>query len=186
MGANPVAVVDTNVLLNLATPVVDGRERAPSGGDPLRTVLTAYDVHAPDAVIGEVADATGGGDLLAAAAEAVMLASDHLTTRDVGSELHEPLDYGLDPGESRGIWLANEIGADLFVTDEFATNNYLLVALHLDDRNTLFTSPHVLCKLAECGVLGARYVDDVLAYLCDLKHWDEPYVDRLRDEYLSR
>lgn len=186
MGAKPVAVVDTNVLLNLATPVVDGRERAPSGGDPLRAVLTAYDVYVPATVIGEVADARGSGDLLSAAADAVMLASDYLTTRDVASELDEPLEYGLDPGESRGIWLANEIGADLFVTDEFATSNYLLVEMHLDDRNTLFTSPHVLCKFAERGVLSVEYVDAVLTYLCDVKNWNEAYVDRLRSKYLSR
>ena len=53
------AVVDTNMLLNLATPVVDGRAQAPSGEDPLKTRLTAYDVHIPASVLGEVADATG-------------------------------------------------------------------------------------------------------------------------------
>lgn len=40
MGGHPVVVVDTNVLLNLATPVVDARSFAPPGDDPLKTVLT--------------------------------------------------------------------------------------------------------------------------------------------------
>lgn len=184
MGDGPVAVVDANALLNLATPVVDGREDAPSGGDPLRAVLTAYDVYAPATVLGEVAGATGSRDLLSVAADAVMKVSAHLTTRDVAAEIDEPPEYGLDTGESRAIWLANELEADLFVTDEFNASNYLLVAMALEDRNTLFTSPHVLCKLAEREVLAAEYVSSVLAYLCDVKHWDRAYVDRLRSKYL--
>ena len=52
--SDPLIVVDTNVLLNLATPVVDGRTRAPAGQDSLKAVLTAYDVHVPSSVLGEV------------------------------------------------------------------------------------------------------------------------------------
>jgi len=45
MSEKSVAVVDTNVLLNLALPVVDSRPKAPSGADPLKALLAAYDVH---------------------------------------------------------------------------------------------------------------------------------------------
>jgi hypothetical protein len=58
----PTAVVDTNGILNLATPVVDDRDRAPSGADPLRTVLTTYDVHVPATVVGEVTTASRHDD----------------------------------------------------------------------------------------------------------------------------
>lgn len=184
MGDRPVAVVDANVLLNLATPVVDDRTDSPSGADPLKTVLTAYDVRTPSTVIGEVGKATGSGDLLSAAAEAILLASDHITTRNVGDEIEEELDYGLDDGESRAIWLANEIGADLFITDEFNASNYLLVSIALDDRDTLFTTPHILCKFAESDVLSGEYVSAVLTYYCKTKAWDELYVDQLRKKYL--
>lgn len=184
MDGHPVAVVDANVLLNLATPIVDGREGAPSGDDPLRALLTAYDVHTPKTVQGEIADARGGEDLLSAAAEAVLQASRHVTTRDVAAAVDEPLQFGLDPGESRAIWLANDLAADLFITDEFNTSNYLLVSMELADRNTLFTSPHVLCALTERGILTREYTSAVLTYLCELKHWDDAYVDRLRSKYL--
>jgi len=40
MGEKAVTIVDTNVLVNLATPVVDGRPRAPAGADPLKALLT--------------------------------------------------------------------------------------------------------------------------------------------------
>lgn len=185
MAERAVAVVDANVLLNLATPVVDGRARAPSGEDPLKALLSAYDVTVPGSVLGEVTDATDEEDLLAAAADLVLQASHHLTTHDVEARIDEQIDYGLDRGESDCIWLANELAADLFITDEFNTTNYLLVTLALDDRNTLFTTPHILCTLAVHGILAEEYVDAALTYYVETKGWDRQYVARLRQEYLS-
>ena len=185
MGEQTVVVVDTNMLLNLATPVVDGRPRAPSGADPLKAVLTTYDVHIPASVLGEVADATGGDDLLAAAATLVLKASTHLTTHDIDDRTDEPLDYGLDLGESEGIWLANEMEADLFITDEFNSTNYLLVNLALDDRNSLFTTPHILCSLATHEILPPEYVAAALTYYIETKGWDAQYVAQLRQASLD-
>lgn len=185
MAERPVAVLDANVLLNLATPVVDGRERAPSGADPLLTVLSVYDAHVPEVVLGEVSEATGSDDLLSAAADAVLKATRNLTTHDVGAAVDEPLAFGLDAGETHAIWLANHLGADMLVTDEFNATNYLLVALALEDRNTLFTTPHVLCALAARGTLDRRYVEAVLTYYVETKGWDREYVDGLRATYLS-
>ncbi|TQQ83652.1 hypothetical protein EGH24_02355 [Halonotius terrestris] len=185
MAEAPTVVVDTNVLLNLATPVVDGRPRAPSGGDPLKTVLTAYDVHVPAAVLGEVTDAADGDDLLAAAATLVLRAADQLTTHDVAADIDAPLSYGLDRGEARGIWLANDLEAAMFVTDEFNTTNYLFVALALADRNTLFTTPHVLCRLAVGGVLEQAYVEQLLTYFVETKGWEASYVSQLRARYFD-
>lgn len=179
-----VAVVDTNVLLNLATPVVDGRSIAPTGEDPFKTVLAAYDVHIPSSVLGEVSEATGDDDILATAAGLVLQASHHLTVHDVDAEIEEPLAYGLDRGESHAIRLANRLDADMFVTDEFNTTNYLIVSLALDDRNTLFTTPHLLCALAERDVLGTQYVDAALTYYIETKQWDRNYIARLRAKYL--
>jgi len=79
MAEQAVAVVDTNVLLNLATPVVDGRPHAPSGADPLKALLTGYDAHIPASVLGEVTDATGSDDLLSAAADLVLKTAHQLT-----------------------------------------------------------------------------------------------------------
>lgn len=184
MGDGAVVVVDTNVLLNLMTPIVDGRSIAPSGGDPFHAVLTAYDVHVPASVMGEVSAATGSGDLLATAAEAVLQASHHLEVHDVAGEIDASRTYGLDEGESHGIWLANGLEAAMFVTDEFNTTNYLLIALGLEDRNTLFTTPHVLCHLATHDILDSSFVDALLTYYVRTKDWDQQYIDRLRGKYL--
>lgn len=185
MGERAVIGVDTNVLLNLATPVVDGRSRAPTGEDPLKTVLTGYDVHVPSSVLGEVSEAQGSDDLLSAAADLVFQASHRLTTHEVDAEIGDPLEFGLDRGESHGIWLANEISAAMFVTDEFNTTNYLFVSLALDDRNILFTTPHILCVLADHGLFTPQYVDAALAYYVETKGWDRQYVDQLRTTYLT-
>lgn len=180
-----VAVVDTNVLLNLATPVVDSRPTAPTGADPLKALLVSYDVHTPASVIGELSEATGSDDLLSAAAELALRASDRLTTHDVANRIDDPLDYGLGRGESEGIWLANDLGADLFITDEFNSTNYLFVSLAIDDRNTLFTTPHLLCAFAAHDVLPSEYVSAALTYYVETKHWDRQYVTQLRKKYLS-
>ena len=185
MAEQAVAVVDTSVLLNLATPVVDGRPHAPSGADPLKAVLTGYDVHLPASVLGEVTDATGSDDLLSAAADLVLQAAHQLTTHDLDARLDEPLDYGLDRGESEAIWLTNELEADLCITDEFDTTNYLFVALALDDRDALCTTPHILCTLATHGILPVEYVDAALTYYVETKGWDAQYVAQLRTQYLS-
>lgn len=185
MGEQPAVVVDTNVLLNLATPVVDSRPRAPSGADPLKTVLTGYDVHVPTSVVGELADARGHGDLLSKAATLVLNATQHITTHNVVTDREEPLAGGLDRGESDGIRLANELSAAMFVTDEFNTTNYLLVSIAIDDRNSLFTTPHLLCLLGSRAVLDTHYVDAVLTYFCETKQWDRQYVHTLRRTYLD-
>lgn len=186
MTEQPEVVSDTNALLNLATPLVDGRDRAPSGEDPLKAALTTYDVHVPMEVLGEVAQASRGDDLLSAAADAVMKASNHLTTHSVEDKGAEPMKYGLDAGESNAIRLANDLEAEMFVTDEFNSTNYIFVSMALDDRNTHYTTPHLLCVLAEHEVLDPRYVDAALTYYADTKCWDEPYLDLLRREHLQR
>jgi len=178
-------VVDTNVLLNLATPVVDGRDWTPSGDDPLVAVLSTYDVHVPTSVIGEVSAAANGDDLLASAATAVLRGSHHLSTHEIAGEIDDQLAYGLDTGEAHGIWLANELAAAMFVTDEFNTTNYLLVSLALDDRNRLYTTPHLLCVLATNRIISSQYVASTLSYYTTTKDWDEQYIDRLRTRYLT-
>ena len=185
MAVKAVAVVDTNVLLNLATPVVDGRPHAPSGTDPLKVLLTAYDVHVPASVLGESTATTGSDDLLSAAADLVLQAAHHLTTHDVDAQLVESLDYGLDRGESECIWLANELAADLFITDEFDATNYLFVNLALNDRNILFTAPHILCTLANREILSVEYVAAALTYYVETGNWDAQYVAQLRQRCLQ-
>lgn len=184
MGGRAVVVADTNVLVNLATPVVDQRDVAPSGEDPLKAVLSTYDVHVPSAVLGELTEIATGDDLLATAADTVLSAAHWITGHDVEDHVGEPLRHGLDEGETHCIALANEIDATMFVTDEFNSFKYQLISLAIDDRNILFTTPQLVCVLAKHGVLDTRYVDHSLSYYVETKHWDQSYVSQLRRLYL--
>lgn len=185
MGNQAVIVVDTNVLVNLATPIVDQRDHAPSGADPLKAVLATYDVHVPTAVLGELSDIATGDDLLAAAAETVLSATQWVAAHDVEDRIEEPLDDALDEGEIHCIALTNAIDADMFVTDEFNSIKFQLISLAIDDQNILFTTPHLLCVLADNDILDARYADHVLSYFIETKDWDRSYVETLRTMYIS-
>lgn len=185
MADRAVIVVDTNVLINLATPVVDQRDRAPTGADPLKAVLSTYDVHVPSAVLGELAEIAAGDDLLGTAATTVLAAAQWMAPHDVGDQTNDLLDAELDDGELHCIALTNELNSVMLVSDEFNAINYQLISLAINDQNILFTTPHLLCVLAEHDVLDARYVDHALSYYIETKHWDRSYVDALRREYLS-
>ncbi|WP_248516940.1 hypothetical protein [Salinarchaeum laminariae] len=184
MDEQPVCVVDTNALVNLATPVVDRRPVAPTGEDPLRALLRAYDVHVPASVPRELATMTGDDKLLSAAASLVLQVSHRLNVEDVRDQFDESLENGLDRVESECIWLANDRSADCFVTDEFNTSNYLFVDVMLNERNSLFTTPHILCSLANNEILSTEYVDMLLTYFTESKHWDEQYTALLRSHHL--
>lgn len=177
-------VVDTNVLLDLALPVVDGRDRSPTGGDPLKALLGSYEVHVPDVVIGEVTTASSDNDLLAAAAELVLSASHHVTTHDVASEMRNPPADALDAGENHCIWLANHTDCKFFVTNEMNSANILLIQEALNDQNLLTTGPKVLCELGEQGVLDQAFVSSLLSYYVQTKKRDRSYVDQLRQAHL--
>jgi rRNA-processing protein FCF1 len=185
MGDRAVIVVDTNVLMDLATPVVDHRDDAPSGADPLKAVLSTYDVHVPSAVLGELADLGAEDDLLGTAAATILSAAEWLTEHDVDDPAVDPVSQALDEGETHCIDLANTIGAEMFVTDEFNSFKFQLVSLAIDDRNVLFTTPHLVCILADHGVLEPGYVDHALTYYVETKQWDRSFVDVLRTLYLS-
>ena len=185
MGDQAVIVVDTNVLINLATPVVDQRDRAPSGADPLKAVLATYDVHIPSAVLGEISEIAAEDDLLGAAADTVLTAAHWMTTHNVEDRIEDLIDYALDDGETHCIALTNDIEADMFVTDEFNSIKFQLISLAINDRNILFTTPHLLCVLAEHNILDPRYVDHALSYFIETKHWDRSYVNTLRTMHPS-
>ena len=60
-----------------------------------------------------------------------------------------------------------------------------VLTLALDDRNTLFTTPHILCTLATHEILPVEYIDAALTYYVETKDWDAQYVALLRQQYLE-
>lgn len=72
----------------------------------------------------------------------------------------------------------------MFITEEFNRTNYLFVSMALEDSNILFTTPHVLCQLADRAILEQAYVDAALTYYVRTKNWDPEYIEHLRTNYL--
>lgn len=46
-------------------------------------------------------------------------------------------------------------------------------------------APQLLCTLAAHGILPVEYVDAALTYYVETKHWDQQYVEELRQRYLT-
>lgn len=107
-----------------------------------------------------------------------------IDSRTVETYPERLLGHGMDEGEARAVSVANELGADLFLTDEFNSTNYLLLGVALEDRNVLFTTPHVLCRAVQSGHLDRAYVHTALTYYEETKGWDRRYVEFLREWYL--
>lgn len=147
-------------------------------------MLMTYDVHVPDTVIGEITVAAQSDDLLAAAANLVLKASDNISIHDVSSKIKGSTPTALDTGEFHCIWLANNSACELFVTDEMNNVNILLIQEALDDQNLLTTTPKLLCKLAEQGILDPRHVSALLTYYAETKNWDQAYLSVLRNKHL--
>ncbi len=97
------------------------------GEDPLKAVLSSYEVHVPSAVLGELMDIATGEDVLAAPADTVMSAAHWITAHDIADRVGEPRRYGFDEGETYCIALANEMDVDMFVrtnSTRSTTNSY--------------------------------------------------------------
>ena len=72
------------------------------------------------------------------------------------------------------------------MTDEFNPIKFQRIPLAINDRNILFTTPHLRCILTEYDILDTRYVDHTLSYFIKTKHWDRSYVNMLRTMDLSK
>ena len=59
------------------------------------------------------------------------------------------------------------------------------VTAALDDRNTLCTTPHVLCAFGAHEVLPVEYVEAALTHYVETNGWDTQYVSQLRNQYLA-
>ena len=118
-------VADTSTLVSLAVPRADGAYDTTTAPDPLQYLLTACEVSVPTEVVSELHDISQYQDIHSAAATNVLAAQDYYTVIDPYERSDTPESrptYGLDDGETDGIVLANALGVDGFLTDEFCTH----------------------------------------------------------------
>ena len=165
-----VLVADTSALVSLG--VVDGAGVADA--DPLALCLDAYDVRVPEEVVAELDEIASYDDRHARAAEAVL---DRVEAVRVHSVVLNA-DFPLDDGENAAVTLANDIGAAMFLCDEF--NRLGLVHASLADTR-LVTTPTLLSVFVLDDRLDVGDALTVLDTVSEVRSWDaNSYVQRAR------
>ncbi|WP_435066750.1 hypothetical protein [Haloplanus sp. C73] len=176
-------VADTSALVSLAVPRADTEYDTDAAPDPLQYLLTSCDAFLPPEVITELRNLTQYQDVHGAAATNVLAARDHYTVADPydrdGTPNSRPT-FGLDDGETDGIVLANALGADGFLTDEFGGTNFPLIHAVLRGPRIVPT-PRLVCDYARNGHLTHEAASALLSVIGSHRSWDDsPYVTRLR------
>lgn len=88
--------------------------------------------------------------------------------------------FGLDDGETDVIVLANALGVDGVLTDEFGGTNVALVHAALRGERVVPT-PRLLCEYARNGHVTAEEARALLDTISPHRSWENsPYVAQLR------
>jgi hypothetical protein len=175
-------VADTSALVSLAVPRAVENDGDSDGPDPLRYLLRSCDVTVPPTVVSELEDVTQYQDVHATAASNVLAASGHYSVEDPyqreGTPDSRPT-FGLDDGETDGIVLANALGVDGFLTDEFGGTNFALVHAALQGPRIVPT-PRLICDYARNGHMSVEDAQRLVATIGAHRSWENsPYVAQL-------
>lgn len=162
-----VLVADTSGLVSLGI-------ASDSTPDPLTHCLDQYEVFLPEEVVTELEDVAAYDDTHGRAATAVLDDTTEYTVRSVALDA----DFPLDDGENAAVTLANELGAELFLCDEF-TRLGLIHASLADAR--LVTTPTLLSVFVRTECLSTAEARTLLDTISDARSWGaNSYVQRAR------
>ena len=175
-------VADTSALVSVGVPRADADYDTDTAPDPLQYLLTSCDVSVPPEVVSELQNLTQYRDIYGAAATNVLAARKHYTVEDP-YERDETTDsrptFGLDDGETDGIVLANALGVDRFLTDEFGGTNFALVHAALQSPRIVPT-PRLLRDYARNGYMTAEEARRLITTISPHRSWENsPYVAQL-------
>ncbi|WP_323677837.1 hypothetical protein [Halorubellus sp. PRR65] len=174
-------VADTSALVSLAVPRADATVGTDTP-DPFQYLLTSCDVVVPSEVVTELRDITQYQDIHAAAANNVLVARSHYTVEDPYDRDETPDSrptFGLDDGETDGIVLANALGVDGFLTDEFGGTNFPLIHAVLQGPRIVPT-PRLIVDYARNGHLSHEAARTLLTTISPHRSWENsPYVTQL-------
>jgi hypothetical protein len=174
-------VADTSALVSLAVPRADAAVDTDTP-DPFQYLLTSCDVFVPSEVVTELRDITQYQDIRGAAASDVLSARGHYTVEDPYEREDTPDSrptFGLDDGETDGIVLANALGVDGFLTDEFGGTNFPLIHAVLQGPRTVPT-PRLIVDYARNGHLSHEEARTLITTISPHRSWENsPYVTQL-------
>ena len=172
-------IADTSALISLGVPRADADYDTDTAPDPLQYLLTSSDVSVPPAVVSELQDRTQYRNIHGAAATNVLAARNHYTVEAPYDRDETPDSrptFGLDDGETDGIVLANALGVDWFLTDEFGGTNFALIHAALQGPHIVPT-PRLLCEYARNGHVAAEEARQLIRTISPHRSWDDsPYV----------
>ncbi|MFC7131468.1 hypothetical protein [Haloferax chudinovii] len=175
-------VADTSALVSLAVPRADPAYDTDTAPDSLQYLLTSCDVFVPPEVIAELRDITQYQDIHAAAANNVLAARTHYTVEDPYERDDTPESrptFGLDDGETDGIVLANAVGVDGFLTDEFGGTNFPLIHAVLEGPRIVPT-PRLIVDYARDGHMSHEEARTLITTISPHRSWENsPYVAQL-------
>lgn len=141
--------------------------------DPLQFLLTGCAVSVPAQVEGELWEMAGYDDVHAAAATTVRAASEHYRVVDPLDREKEPDElpaHGLGEGETAAVLLANALGVDALLTDEFQQ----LARIHaLVEGATLVPTPRLLHDYARVERLRTAQVRRLVETIAPHRSWVE-------------
>lgn len=177
-------VADTSALVSLGVPSADRGYDAEEAPDPLQYLLTSCDVSVPPEVVSELRNLSQYEDVHGAAASNVLAARAYYDVEDP-YESAEASDsrptFGLDDGETDGIVLANALGVDGFLTDEFGGTNFALVHAALAGPR-IVPAPRLVRDYALDGHRTREEAKRLILGIAPYRSWDDsPYVDRILD-----
>jgi predicted nucleic acid-binding protein len=162
-----VLVADTSGLVSLGI-VADAAD------DPLSKCLDVYEVLLPKVVVDELEDVASYEDQHGQAASAVLDRIDDVTIRSVSLDGEFPL----DDGENAAVTLANEVGAELLLCDEF--NRIGLIHASLAETR-LVTTPTLLSVQVRTGAYAPTEALELLDQISDERSLGtKSYVERAR------
>lgn len=180
------AVADTSALVSLGVPSADATHDLGEHPDPLKYLLTSCSVYVPTEVIAELEDIAQYADIHAVAAANVLSASEFYTVEDPYSlegALDERPTFGLDDGATDGIVLANEFSVDVFLTDEFGSDNFALIHAALAGPR-LVPSPRLIRDYVLDDHLSAEEAKVLIQRIGGHRSWEgNPYVERILDSF---
>ena len=173
-------VADTSALVSLAIPRTDADDERETNLDPLRWLLTSCSVAVPEAVVDELHDVATHSDVHGSAATAVLAAREHYAVEQpyaVDGPSRPAFD--LDDGETDAIVLANSLGVDGLVTDEFGGTNFALIHAVLEGPR-LVTTPRLVCDYARNGHVSHADARDAIREIGRHRSWEgSRYVAQL-------
>jgi len=177
-------VADTSALVSLAVPRASTAYETETAPDPLQYLLTSCSVSVPPEVVTELQDIAQYQDIHGAAASTVLAAGEYYTIENpyerAETSAARPT-FGLDDGETDGIVLANALGVDGFLTDEFGGTNFALVHAALRGPRIVPT-PRLICDYARGGHMTHDEARSLIAAISGPRSWENsPYVTQLLD-----